>query len=104
MTQISKLSPCTAVLKSDAPDRIESTYIRPKGLEQPEFMIKKVQQLLKAGLIERCELPRYVSAAFPVLKPHLKPGERNFRLVIDMRKFNEACVKTVMILPHLEDQ
>lgn len=83
---MSEFSPCKAVLKANAPVRIEANLIRPKGLAQQKFLTEKIQRSLKAGLIKECKFPKYSSAAFSVLKPHQMSGTKStFRIVFDMR-------------------
>ena len=93
-------------MKSNAPSSLKANAIKPRGIAQEEFMVENVDRLLSRGLIKPCPFPRYSSAAFPVLKPHQEhvKGRKNYRMVIDMRKFNSICVPTILELPNLEEQ
>ena len=81
--------------------------MKPRGVRQQQFMVKKVNQLLKHGLIVKCAYPRFVCPAFPVEKPHQEckaENEKDYRMIIDMKKLNDVTIKTPLVLPNLEEQ
>eukprot|EP00924_Labyrinthula_sp_SR-Ha-C_P016187 snap_masked-scaffold_4-processed-gene-21.51-mRNA-1 protein AED:1.00 eAED:1.00 QI:0/-1/0/0/-1/1/1/0/2106 len=70
------------------------------GFEQEKFLVKRIDQMLKAGIIRVNENPTTAMAVLVVPKK----GPKRFRLVVDFRPLNRITQKVSNSLPRLDLQ
>ena len=98
VAQMSNLDPMKVVVKPDAtPVRERARKLSEKG---KEVMRRKLQDLLRIGMISEARNPQWASPAFLIPKKNKK----DFRMVIDMRQLNDRCEQTALTLPEIESQ
>eukprot|EP00924_Labyrinthula_sp_SR-Ha-C_P011817 snap_masked-scaffold_88-processed-gene-0.23-mRNA-1 protein AED:1.00 eAED:1.00 QI:0/-1/0/0/-1/1/1/0/638 len=95
VTQLSLLPPLDICLKEGAqPPLQEHSRLGPK---ETDFLIDKLQDLHRIGMIEYADNP--IAASREFLVP--KSGNR-FRLVADFRALNNECLTNALCLPEIE--
>ena len=75
-------------------------YGRTMGQEQKIFLEKKIEDLIKIGILKRAKNPIYGSPIFVVPKK----GPKKWRMVVDMRALNKITVRTALDMPFLDQQ
>jgi len=97
--KLSKLSPMKVELKHP---HIKPCVAKARnfGTVQIDFLRKKIDVLVKIGMLVECPDPTFSSACFVVPK---KIGN-DFRMVVDMRPLNRLVKKSGFSMPLMEDQ
>eukprot|EP00924_Labyrinthula_sp_SR-Ha-C_P013616 snap_masked-scaffold_5-processed-gene-8.34-mRNA-1 protein AED:0.46 eAED:0.46 QI:0/-1/0/1/-1/1/1/0/784 len=97
-TQLSDIHPIRC-------DIFEGTYVGvqkqlPLGQEQEDFLFKRIEHMLRAGIIEVNKNPTTAMSVLVVPKK----GPKRFRLVVDFRPLNRVTKKVTNTLPKIEVQ
>jgi|GEM_PF-2679083 len=97
VTKMSTLPPMDVKLKPGA--RPFKASYRSLSKTALDAMRKKINDLVKMGMLVLSDNPYFASCAFMVPK-----ANGTLRMVIDLRQVNELCEETALILPKLENQ
>ena len=98
VTQLSSLPPMRVRLKGEALPILEKP--RRMGNEKMEALRKKLDDLLRIGMIEQVNDPVIGAPVFMV--PKKAAGQ--YRMVIDLRAINDIAYPAVLILPEISMQ
>eukprot|EP00924_Labyrinthula_sp_SR-Ha-C_P012481 snap_masked-scaffold_10-processed-gene-8.24-mRNA-1 protein AED:0.45 eAED:0.46 QI:0/-1/0/1/-1/1/1/0/1717 len=97
--RMSNLEPIDCTLKKTAPDSL-IVKTRPLGALREDWLRKKVESMVKGGLLKKVTSASYTSQVFVVPKK----GPAKYRMVVDMRMLNSITQKTALTLPLLDHQ
>ena len=97
VASMSDLPPMEVHLKPDAQPFVMET--RQMHHKKRAALEEKISDLLRIGMVEEQGNPLWGSPVFMVPKKNL-----TYRMVVDLRKLNDMCHQTALLLPDIEGQ
>eukprot|EP00924_Labyrinthula_sp_SR-Ha-C_P003638 snap_masked-scaffold_3-processed-gene-1.14-mRNA-1 protein AED:1.00 eAED:1.00 QI:0/0/0/0/1/1/2/0/1179 len=100
--QVSDLTPVPCHLAPDAPPGI-SVKPRPVGQKEETWLKNRIEELVAANILKRVEDSIY-SVPIHIVPKKSEDPNKQYRLVVDMRRVNDFTIRTSLQPPHLEQQ